>query len=101
MRRRYKIHYWVQDWHGGTRRSFWWNRGDWRQTVDVEGTDRIMFQVGSEVKGVGHGASNQKHCRNFDSAMRWARRLKALGGTPLLSQSVIVKGKRYWRDYMP
>jgi hypothetical protein len=96
MRRKHKLHYYVQDWSGKS--HFYWNRGDWHQPL--EGYERIKFLIAGEVKGVGvGGASSTKHCRNLKAAMRCARRLKAKGGVPLISRSYIHQGKRYWIDY--
>lgn len=97
MRRRHKITYCVQDW--GTT-NFWWNRGDWRKPVDVPGSDRIHFLVGTEIKRVGAGgASSSKRVFTLRSAMYWARRLKAKGGTPLITRKVIRNGKPQFHEW--
>jgi hypothetical protein len=97
VRRKHKVHYFIQDWGIHDRESFWWNRGDWRQPL--AGYDRFMFLIGTEVKDCGYGASSMKYCRNLKAAMRCARRLRAKGGNPLISQMTSRKGRRIWKDY--
>lgn len=90
MRRKHKVSYCVQDWSVNSR--LWWNRGDWRKAVDVPGSDRLHFLVGTEVKRVGvGGASSSRRCFTLKAAMHWARRLKAKGGTPIIIRQVIRK----------
>ncbi len=98
MRRKHKISYCVQDW--GVNSRLWWNRGDWRKAVDVPGSDRLHFLVGTEIKPVGAGgATNMKQFLTLKAAMYWARRLKAKGGTPIIIRRAIRKGKRYSQEW--
>ncbi len=101
MKRRRRVFYYVQNWESD--RHFWWNRGDWREPVEND-ERRITFQIGGDVKHVGRGAaSSQKSCRNLRAAMRCARRLAQLGGSPLISRSVISsrggEKRRTWTDF--
>lgn len=67
--------------------------------MHVPQSGKMHFMVGTEIKGIGAGASSQKHCRNLKAAIKCAKRLRTKGGSPLISQSVVIKGKRYWRDF--
>lgn len=98
MRRKHKVSYYVQDWSINSR--LWWNRGDWRKTASVHGSDRLHFLVGTEVKPVGvGGATNMKQFLTLKSAMYWARRLKAKGGEPIILRRVIRKGESRCQEW--
>lgn len=76
MRRKRKIRYYVQDWSDGPR--LWYLSRKWGECRP--------------------GSTNMVYCKTFDQAERVARRLKAAGGTPLISRRVSGRKAR-WEDF--
>jgi hypothetical protein len=100
MKRKRKTYYWIQNW--SSTRTFWWNRGDWRQNCDSPDYDKsrkyLLVNGKPSVIGAG-GASSITSARTLQSALRKARRLKSYGGHPLITRFFYKHGKRYVEDF--
>jgi len=80
-KRRRKLYYYVQDWR--VRDSLWWIGGRWTALASRDPASRCV---------------SMRRCLNKKQALRHARRIRQLGGMPLISCRIVV-GLTSWTDY--